>query len=127
MAFDATVVNVMIASPSDVATERQNIRDIVNGWNAVHAQDRHLVLLPCAWETHASPVMGNRPQAIINKQLLKQCDLLVAVFWTKLGSPTGEAVSGTVEEINEHVAGGKPAMIYFSDAPVRPDSVDDTQ
>lgn len=127
MSFSASVVNVMIASPSDVATERQNIRDIVNGWNAIHAQDRQLVLLPWAWETHASPLMGNRPQAIINKQLLKQCDLLVAVFWTRLGSPTGEATSGTVEEINEHLAAGKPAMIYFSEAPVRLDSVDDAQ
>lgn len=127
MSFDATVVNVMIASPSDVATERQNIRDIVNGWNAIHAEDRQLVLLPCAWETHASPAMGDRAQAIINKQLLNNCDLLVAVFWTRLGSPTGETISGTVEEINEHLAEGKPAMIYFSDAPVRLDSVDDAQ
>lgn len=127
MSFNAIVINVMIASPSDVATERQNIRDIINTWNAMHAQDRQLVLLPCAWETHASPAMGDRAQAIINKQLLKECDLLVAVFWTRLGSPTGKSLSGTVEEINEHVAAGKPAMIYFSDAPVRPDSVDDAQ
>jgi len=127
MSFDATIVNVMIASPSDVATERQIVRDVVSGWNAIHAQDRQLVLLPCAWETHASPAMGDRAQAIINKQLLKQCDLLVAVFWTRLGSPTGEAKSGTVEEINEHLAASKPAMLYFSDAPVRPDSVDDEQ
>ena len=127
MSFDATVVNVMIASPSDVATERQNIRDIVNGWNAIHAQDRGLVLLPWAWETHASPAMGDRAQSIINKQVLKQCDLLVAVFWTRLGSPTGKAQSGTVEEINEHLAAEKPAMIYFSEAPVRLDSVNDAQ
>lgn len=85
------------------------------------------MLLPCAWETHASPAMGDRAQAIINKQLLKQCDLLVAVFWTRLGSPTGQATSGTVEEINEHLGAGKPAMIYFSEAPVRPDSVEHAQ
>ncbi len=127
MSFNAAVINVMIASPSDVPTERQIIRDVVNGWNAIHAQDRQVVLLPCGWETHASPAMGDRAQGIINKQLLEQCDLLVAVFWTRLGSPTGKAPSGTVEEINEHLAAGKPAMIYFSDAPVRLDSVDDLQ
>jgi uncharacterized protein (DUF1330 family) len=33
-------------------------------------------------------------------------------------------MSGTVEEIEEHVAAGKPAMIYFSSKPVAPDSVD---
>ena len=79
------------------------------------------------WDTHAHPMMGDRPQALINKQVLKGCDLLVAVFWTRLGSPTGEAASGTVEEIEEHLKEGKPAMIYFSNAPVRPDSIDEAQ
>jgi len=127
MSFNALVVNVMIASPGDVATERQNIRDILHTWNAMHAKERQSVLLPLSWESHASPSMGDRAQAIVNKQVLKECDLLVAVFWTRLGSPTGKAASGTVEEINEHVSSGKPAMIYFSDAPVRPDSVDENQ
>jgi hypothetical protein len=72
-------------------------------------------------------MMGERPQAVINKQVLKGCDLLVAAFWTRLGSPTGEAASGTVEEIEEHLKEGKPAMIYFSNAPVRPDSIDEAQ
>ena len=30
-----------------------------------------------------------------------------------LGSPTGVSASGTVEEIEEHLRAGKPAMIYF--------------
>jgi len=71
--------------------------------------------------------MGDRPQAIINNQLLEQTDLLVAVFWTRLGSPTGKAASGTVEEIEKHIAAGKPAMLYFSSAPVRPDSLKNDQ
>jgi hypothetical protein len=71
--------------------------------------------------------MGDRPQAIINKQVLADCDLLVAVFWTRIGSPTGSAASGTVEEIEEHLRAGKPAMLYFSSAPVRPDSVNEQQ
>jgi hypothetical protein len=127
MSFKAVAVNVMIASPSDVAAERQNIRDIIHGWNATHAKDRHVVLLPLGWESHASPLMGDRAQAIINKQVLEECDLLVAVFWARLGSPTGEAASGTVEEINKHVSKSKPTMIYFSDAPVRLDSVEEGQ
>jgi hypothetical protein len=62
-----------------------------------------------------------------NGQLLKDADLLVAVFWTRIGSPTGAARSGTVEEIEEHIQAGKSAMIYFSSAPVRPDSIDNDQ
>ena len=83
--------------------------------------------MPVGWESHSSPEMGNRPQAIINKQVLKDADFLIAVFWTRLGSPTGVAPSGTVEEIEEHIAAEKPTMIYFSSAPVRPDSIDSEQ
>jgi hypothetical protein len=125
--YNARVLKVMIASPGDVAAERQIARDVITEWNHIHSEDRGLVLMPIGWETHSAPTMGDRPQAIINKQVLANCDLLVAVFWTRIGSPTGVAVSGTVEEIQEHLRAGKPAMIYFSSAPVRPDSVDEQQ
>ncbi len=117
----------MIASPGDVPAERQAIREVVNDWNAVHSEDKGVVLMPVAWETHAQPEMGDRAQSIINKQILAGCDLLVAAFWTRIGSPTGTSQSGTVEEIEEHLKAGKPAMIYFSSAPVRLDSVDESQ
>ncbi len=96
-------------------------------WNIVNTRQRKFVLMPVSWETHAAPAMGDRPQAIINRQVLKHADLLIAVFWTRLGSPTGRADSGTVEEIEEHLAAGKPAMIYFSEQPVHPGSVDAEQ
>lgn len=126
MSYNAQAIKVMIASPSDVLKERELIRAVIHEWNAVHAEDRKVVLMPIGWETHSRPASGDRPQAIITRQL-KTCDVLVAVFWARLGSPTGAADSGTVEEINEHVAAGKPAMIYFSSAPVHPGSVDAEQ
>lgn len=113
----------MIASPSDVPQERVVVRDVIAEWNAIHAKDRNTVLMPVGWETHATPHIGDRPQALINGQVLKDADLLVAVFWTRLGSPTGVAPSGTVEEIEEHIKAEKPAMIYFSLAPAHPDSI----
>lgn len=127
MSYSATVFLVMIASPSDVGAERTIIREVLTEWNAVHSEMRTIVLLPLAWETHASPEMGDRPQAIINKQILKNCDLLVGVFWTRIGTATGKYPSGTVEEIEEHIKTGKPVMLYFSSAPVLPDSIDPDQ
>jgi hypothetical protein len=53
--------------------------------------------------------------------------MLVAVFWTRLGTPTGEADSGTVEEVERHLKEGKPVMLYFSNQPVRPDSIEGEQ
>jgi hypothetical protein len=64
---------------------------------------------------------------VINRQVLADCDLLVAIFWTRIGSPTGSALSGTVEEIEKHLKAEKPAMLYFSNAPAHPDSVDEDQ
>jgi hypothetical protein len=127
MPFPAIGLNVMIASPSDVEQERQTARELIHEWNDTNAQDQRLVLLPMGWESHSSPKMGDRPQAIINSQVLKQCDLLVAIFWTRLGTATGEAASGTVEEITKHVAAGKTAMVYFSNSPVAPASINKSQ
>jgi hypothetical protein len=127
MSYEATAFNVMIASPGDVNVERAIVREIVHEWNGMHSEVTRTILMPLGWETHSAPVTGGRGQAIINSQILSRSDLLVAMFWTRIGTPTGEAVSGTAEEIQEHVAAGKPAMIYFSNAPVRPDSVDEAQ
>jgi hypothetical protein len=127
MPYQATVFNVLIASPGDVQVERNIVRDVINEWNAIHSPSRGIVFQPIGWETHSHPAMGGRPQGVLNDQILKHADLLVAIFWTRLGTPTGEAPSGSVEEIERHVAAGKPAMVYFSSAPVRLDSVDDEQ
>jgi hypothetical protein len=127
MSYTATVFKVMIASPSDVSAERAIVRELLSEWNVVHSDKARTVLLPIGWETHSVPEMGDRPQAIINKQILNDCDLLVGVFWTRIGTATGQFASGTVEEIEEHIKAGRPAMLYFSAVPVVPDSIEQTQ
>ncbi|MHB9007003.1 MAG: hypothetical protein ACYDC1_08725, partial [Limisphaerales bacterium] len=114
----------MIASPSDVTTERELIRRILADWNVMHSLSRSLVLLPVGWDSHSAPDLSGRPQAIINKQVLKDCDLLVGVFWTRIGTSTGDYASGTIEEIEEHIAAEKPVMLYFSSKPVDLNLVD---
>ncbi len=86
-----------------------------------------VVLMPVKWETHSAPYMGDRPQAIINKQIVKDCDVLVGVFWTRVGTNTGVAISGTAEEIEQFVALKKPVMLYFSQTPIEPDKIDLSQ
>jgi hypothetical protein len=124
MSFHATIHRVLIASPGDVGEERNVIPEILNEWNAVSAFANKKVLLPIKWETHASPLLGDRPQGIINDQIVKDCDLLVGVFWSRIGTHTGVAVSGTAEEIEQFVATGRPVMLYFSQTPIDPDKID---
>jgi hypothetical protein len=127
MAYDAKAVEIMIASPSDVAQERQIVREVVAEWNAVHSRARAVVLMPVSWETHSAPELSGRPQQMINDRVLAHADLLVGIFWARVGTPTGKAISGSIEEIEEHRRHGKPVMLYFSNAPVVPDSIDQSQ
>ncbi len=127
MPYLANVFNVMIASPGDVAEEREIVRRVLHDWNNLHAEEKQIVLLPLGWETDSAPGMDDTAQEIINQQVLARADMVIGIFWTRIGTPTKEAVSGTVEEIEKHVAAGKHAMIYFSDAPVVPSKLNHEQ
>lgn len=110
----------MIASPKDVEHECQLARQVINKWNALHSEDKEVVLLPIGWHTHTAPEMGDHPQKIIDKQILAETDLLVAIFLHRLGTPTLDAQSGTAHEIDSHTQSGKPAMVYFLEEKVDP-------
>lgn len=127
MPFTATVLRLMIASPGDVAAERAIVREVVTEWNTTDGANANTMLMAVGWETDVAPEMGDAPQNIIDKRLLANADLLIGIFWTRLGTPTASYASGAVEEIEEHLKAGKPAMLYFSSAPASPDSVDATQ
>jgi hypothetical protein len=124
MSFKSQTYRVLIASPSDMAEERQAATEAVNDWNAQHAAAESVVLLPVKWETHAKPQAGMGPQEAINYQLVRDCDIVVGLFWTKIGTSTGVAESGTVEEIDQFVASGRPALLYFSSRPIDPNRID---
>jgi Domain of unknown function (DUF4062) len=124
MPHKSEIYRVLIASPSDLTEERQVATEAVNEWNAQHAVAESVVLLPVKWETHAMPEAGVRPQEAINRQVVRQCDILLGMFWAKIGQGTGVAESGTVEEIDQFVAAGKPTLLYFSNRPIDPTKID---
>lgn len=127
MAQRGLIFRALVASPSDCMHERKLIPEVISEWNAVHSYSTAAVIEPVLWETHSRPDLAGRPQAIINKQLVANCDLVIGAFWTRLGTPTGESVSGTAEEIEQFRAAGKPVLLYFSSAPVVPEGLDATQ
>ena len=126
MARTAIVLNVLIASPSDVGQERNVVTEVIHAWNAVHYRTTGIMLHPVRWETHSYPASGDRPQAILNKQIVESGDILIGIFGYKLGTPTGKAQSGTIEEIEEFREAGKYVALYFSKADV-PRSADRDQ
>ena len=124
MAYPATVIEVMLAAPSDLSKEVQVMADVVQAWNDGNSRVRHVVLLPQSHDRQAVPAVGLHPQSVVNNQLLDKCDILIAAFWTRLGTPTDSHGSGTAEEIDRHTRSGKPAMLYFSNAPHQPNGID---
>ena len=124
MSFKAETYRVLIASPSDLVEERLAASEAVGEWNAQHAASELVVLLPVTWETHGRPQSGIRPQEALNRQLVSDCDILIGMFWTRLGSSTGVADSGTVEEVDKFVTAGRPALLYFSSRPIDPNKID---
>ena len=124
MSYESIVYRILIASPSDVEEEREIVTRIIQDWNDLHSFNKKIVLLPLKWETHSSPTYGVRPQEAINTQIVDDCDMLIGFFWTKIGTPTGKEIGGTVEEIKRVAKAGKPVMLYFSKRGKDPSLID---
>ena len=122
--FQANCYNVMIVSPSDISEEREIAKDVLYRWNELNSRFHNIVFSVLGYEINAHADSGIHPQESLNHQLLEQADLIIAIFWTKLGSPTKEYSSGSVEEITKHIQQGKKALIYFSNKKVNLQRVD---
>ena len=127
MPVEVNLYQILIASPSDVAEERQIVVDEIHNWNAVHTKKRGIVLMPIMWEKNSAPEYNNPPQDVINRTLVDDCDMAVGVFWTRLGTPTANADSGTLEEIERIDEQGKLVMLYFSKKEIPYDDHDPVQ
>ena len=121
MSTNVRVYRIMIASPSDVTDERKIIKEAMEYWNYRYGLEYQIMFIPLLWEYDSYPAMGDNPQTLLDRQLCDRSDMLVAIFWSKLGTPTTSFPSGTVEEIYEHKDKGKPVFLYFNKAPLSQD------
>ncbi|WP_434439692.1 hypothetical protein [Lentzea sp. E54] len=127
MPFAANVVSVLIASPNDVAQDREALRQAMWDFNDEHASALQVVLLPVLWETHSRAELGTAPQDLLDKQIVDSADVVIGVFWTRIGSPLPDGVPATVHELERSVEAGKPVMLYFSNLPASPLTIDTGQ
>jgi hypothetical protein len=80
--------------------------EAIGRWNVIYGSQFGGVVVPLHWSRHSAAEHGVRPQESLNKQLVDDADILIALFWHRLGTETGEAESGTVEEIQRATANG---------------------
>jgi hypothetical protein len=94
------VLRVVVASPSDVRSERASLDRVVAEVNDGVARDRDLRLELVKWEKDAFPGFHPAgPQGLIDTVLrIEDCDLFIGIFWRRFGTATAEAASGTEHE-----------------------------
>ena len=127
MSYKARVFKVFVASPSDVTHERNIVYNAIFHWNAINAEDKKIVLLPIGWDISGAPEAGRPAQDYINIDLLDKCDVLIGLFWTRVGTPTKSMESGTIEEILRNISAPKLTMLYFSKKAISPEKINAEQ
>jgi len=91
MTFQATVYRILLVSPNDVIAERKIIQEIIASWNRTYFPKMKALLLPVMWEELFNQEMSGHPKAELNLQIAKDCDILIAAFWTSIATDTGLA------------------------------------
>ena len=117
----------LIISPGDVVEERVTIVEVIQRWNASVGAYLGIRVEPVRWETHTHPDLSGPAQAKVNEQIVDECDFGIAVFWSRVGTPTEEYDSGSVEEVERLSGRGAKVMFYRSSRPIPPEKLDTHQ
>lgn len=127
-----TMLRVLVASPDDVAEERSLVEQAIDEYNRIN-RDSALRLERVGWERDIVPGFATDPQAVINDQVADDYDIFIGILWTRFGTPTPRALSGTKEEFDRahkrFLASPDDLriMLYFSECPVNPADLDLSQ
>ncbi len=119
------ILKVFVASPDDVAEERNTLAKLLADINDVLAYltpEKGLSLELVRYETHSYPDIG-APQEVINREIPVDYDIFVGIMWKRAGTPTATTPAGTIEEFNRacerRKQGSLPRiMFYFCDQPI---------
>jgi TIR domain-containing protein/uncharacterized protein DUF4062 len=120
-------IRIHVSSPSDVKDARNVLANVVEELARDLGRNKGLFLELVRWEESAVPALG-RPQELINRQI-PAADIFIGILWSRFGTPTGDAKSGTEEELLNALESwrllGRPHVrIYFCDRPINPSSFD---
>lgn len=111
-----TAYDLLISCPGDVNQFIDIIRECVDNFNRVYGNINNMEIVTKHWSTDSYPQSGDKPQELLNKQFVRECDAAVAIFWTKFGTPTDKYGSGTEEEIEEMLSSNKQVFTSTDDS-----------
>jgi len=112
--MERKILTVFVASPGDLAPERDVLRQVSERLNRVLGPRIGWLIELVGWEDRR-PGYG-RAQALINEDV-DRCDLFVGLLWKRWGEPSGAASSGFEEEFTRarerRRTGGQPEIWLF--------------
>ena len=127
------VIVVLAASPSDLEAERTQLEAVIRELNLSWSQSLGLRLELVRWDTHGYPGVGHDPQDVLNRELPNEPDIFIGLMWSRYGTATTRAGSGTEEEFHRALERYRQdpdsirIMFYFKDAPLAPSDIDPDQ
>lgn len=133
MPRNITEFDLFVSSPADVADERDCVGEAVDELNANWQRQLGLRLNVIRWENYGLPGFGEDAQDVLNQDLPEQLDAFVGILWSRIGTPTRRAESGTVEEFERTYKQWKTKpdtirqMMYFKNADVPFEEIDTEQ
>ncbi|MEU8298789.1 hypothetical protein AB0C04_16090 [Micromonospora sp. NPDC048909] len=128
MPYSALAIRLLISCPGDVpAADIRIVQQAITKWNGIYGENFGAAVVPIMWSVHAAAAFGRPPQDELNDQIVDRCDVCIAMFGTRLGTPTAVAASGTAEEIERLGAAGKYVGVLRSRRPVDPGGLDIAQ
>ena len=103
------ILKVVVASPADVAEERDLVERVADELNRHSAKDRGLGIEVARWETDSYPGFHlDGPQGLVDEVLkIEDADIVVGIFWTRFGTPGVDGKTGTEHEIDNAIAAWK--------------------
>lgn len=110
---NVTAYDLLISCPGDVSKYVDVVRECIESFNITIGRLNNAEIVGQHWSTSSFSQSGDRPQEILNKQFVRDCDAAVVIFWTRFGTPTDKYGSGTEEEIEEMRSAGKQVFTYF--------------
>jgi hypothetical protein len=99
----ATILRVFVASPSDVAAEREQLEFLVAEMNKAWGKSLGVVCELLRWETDVRPAFGTEPQAVVNTQIGDDYDIFIGILWSRFGTKTSTLTQGQLRNSNEPI------------------------
>jgi diguanylate cyclase (GGDEF)-like protein len=123
-----TQFRLFLGSPKDVEKQRGVIDKVVARLNVQIGASEGCTIELVQWPKTTLPGGGSDPEKVILRQV-GDCSIFVFLFWKRLGSPTKNAQSGTVEEFRYAYEQynrdrSKHLLVYFSRRPFYPSLAD---